>query len=95
MEAVLLRNVEEKDQSKYSSRKGALVWFFEKSRDRWKAKYTEVKADASKLRKQLGYQVKAREADRQLAIQLRERVAEFESQNRQLSLDLEAFKKKR
>lgn len=95
MEAALSGNVGEKDQSKYSSRKGALVWFFEKSRDLWKAKYSQVKVEASKLRKQLGYQMKAREAERQVAIQLRERVAELEDQNRHLTLDLEGLKKKR
>jgi len=42
-----------KTQREYRSRKGALVWCFGKSRDNWKAKYSEVKAqlDASQRKR--------------------------------------------
>jgi peptidoglycan hydrolase CwlO-like protein len=59
----------------YTSRPGALVWFFKKSRDRWKSKYQELKAsikgyknrvaDLTKSREQ--WKLKAEEAAEQLS----------------------------
>jgi|APDOM4702015191_1054821.scaffolds.fasta_scaffold26494_2 hypothetical protein len=51
------------DQSRFKSRKGALIWFFKKSRDNWKAKYTELKASEVKLRKKVAYLSEVREKE--------------------------------
>ena len=78
-----------KDQAKphpirddYTSRPGALIWSFRKSRDRWKAKYQRLKAaskadkvkiaDLTKSRQQ--WRLKAEQAGSELAA-LRARVA--------------------
>ena len=37
--------IEKSRSNDYTSRPGALVWFFRKSRDRWKAKYTKLKTE--------------------------------------------------
>jgi uncharacterized protein YlxW (UPF0749 family) len=60
----------------YKSRPGALKWFFEKSRDRWKSKYQELQklvkqlknrvADVTKSREQ--WKLKAEQAKDQLAV---------------------------
>jgi chromosome segregation ATPase len=51
------------DQSRFKSRKGALIWFFKKSRDNWKAKYAELKASEVKLRKKVAYLNEVREKE--------------------------------
>lgn len=40
-------------REQYKSRPGALIWFFKKGRDNWKAKYQLLKASVDGLKKQL------------------------------------------
>jgi hypothetical protein len=40
-------------REEYKSRPGALVWFFKKSRDNWKAKHRALKASVKGLKNQL------------------------------------------
>ena len=39
---------------KYTSRPGALIWSFRKSRDRWKSKYQDLKVTVKRLKNQSG-----------------------------------------
>lgn len=59
----------------YTSRPGALIWFFKKSRDNWKRKYQALKASVKGLKNQLAavtrsraeWRTKAEAADRRVA----------------------------
>jgi hypothetical protein len=44
----------------YESRPGALVWFFQKSRNNWKAKYRALKASVKGLKNQLAAVTRSR-----------------------------------
>ena len=47
--AIIDRNdAQEQECTGYKSRPGALIWFFRKSRDRWKQKYQVLKATVKK-----------------------------------------------
>jgi septal ring factor EnvC (AmiA/AmiB activator) len=83
----------------YTSRPGALIWFFRKSRDGWKRKYQDLKAtvkadknriaDLTKSRDQ--WRQKAEQADAQLStshaeiVALRARIAVWEEKKRTTS----------
>ena len=45
----------------YKSRPGALIWFFRKSRDRWKTKYHDVKTTVKALKNQIAAVTRSRE----------------------------------
>jgi len=44
----------------YKSRPGALIWFFKKSRNNWKAKYRALKASVKRLKNQLAAVTRSR-----------------------------------
>jgi hypothetical protein len=44
----------------YKSRPGALIWFFKKSRNNWKAKYQALKASVKALKNQLAAVTRSR-----------------------------------
>jgi len=69
----------------YSSRPGALIWFFRKSRDRWKGKYQDLKATVKGYKNQIAAVTKSREQWRLKAEQAGERVAVLEAEIRALS----------
>ena len=73
---------------KFSSPVGKLVRFFERSRDRWKAKQQELKKERKRLLNQTRAVEKSREEWRQRAFTTQQRV-------RQLELELEALKSRR
>ena len=54
----------------YKSRPGALIWFFRKSRDRWKSKYQELKATVKGFKNQIAAVTKSREQWRLKAQQI-------------------------
>ena len=58
-------------EEKYRSRPGALIWFFRKSRNGWKAKYKKLKAELSRTNRRLAYANQVRDESHQ-------RVAAFE-----------------
>ena len=64
----------------YTSRPGALIWFFRKSRDRWKKKHQELKATVKGFKNQIAAVTKSREQWRLKAEQAAERVAELEAE---------------
>jgi dipeptidase len=79
----------------YTSRPGALIWFFRKSRDRWKQKYQELKATVKGFKNQIAAVTKSREQWRLKAEQSSERASALEAENRELRAQAAADKKKR
>jgi dipeptidase len=81
----------------YTSRPGALIWFFRKSRDRWKQKYQELKATVKGFKNQIAAVTKSREQWRLKAEQSSERASALEAENRELRAQAAAAadKKKR
>jgi len=64
----------------YKSRPGALVWFFKKSRDNWKAKYRAVKATVKGLKNRLAAVAESRARWRARAERAARRVAALEAE---------------
>jgi predicted nucleic acid-binding Zn-ribbon protein len=81
----------------YTSRPGALIWFFRKSRDRWKRKHQDLKAAVKGYKNQIAAVTKSREEWRLKAEQASERVSALESDVNQLRAQAAASmdKKKR
>ena len=90
MEDCTVADVIGSDHPQYRSRKGALIWFFRKSRNLWKAKYKVAKSEESKLRKKVAYLDKAREQDLADSTQLRRALEETRAQNKILRASLES-----
>jgi uncharacterized coiled-coil DUF342 family protein len=82
-------------REEYSSRPGALIWFFRKSRDRWKRKYQDLKATVKGFKNQIAAVTKSREQWRQKAEEASERVSALEIQMSELRAQAEASQKKR
>ena len=82
-------------REEYSSRPGALIWFFRKSRDRWKRKYQDLKATVKGFKNQIAAVTKSREQWRQKAEEASERVSALEIQMSELRAQAEASLKKR
>jgi hypothetical protein len=59
----------------YKSRPGALIWFFRKSRDRWKSKYQNLKATGKGFKNQVAAVTKSWTQWRATAERARARVA--------------------
>jgi septal ring factor EnvC (AmiA/AmiB activator) len=81
----------------YSSRPGALIWFFRKSRDRWKKKHQGLKATVKGFKNQIAAVTKSREQWRLKAEEASERVSALESEVNELRAQVAApmDKKKR
>ena len=88
MEDCTVEDAVKLDQLQYRSRKGALIWFFRKSRNLWKAKYKVAKSEESKLRKKVAYLDKARAQDLADSTQLRRELEETRAQNEILRASL-------
>jgi len=84
-------------REEYTSRPGALIWFFRKSRDLWKEKHQQLKATVKGYKNQIAAVTKSREQWRLKAEQLSERVSALETENRELRAQAVAVpdKKKR
>jgi hypothetical protein len=82
---------------KYTSRPGALIWFFQKSRDRWKGKHQDLKATVKGFKNQIAAVTKSREQWRLKAEQASERISALESEVKELHAQTAASvdKKKR
>jgi SMC interacting uncharacterized protein involved in chromosome segregation len=78
---------------KYTTSSRVQAWFLGRSRDRWKHKYQEVKAQAKRLQNRVNDVTKSRNRWRNEAEQLRERVQELESQTAALQKQAPALKK--
>jgi chromosome segregation ATPase len=80
MEATIA-DVETTPASKnYTSRPGALVWSFRKSRDRWKSKYQELKATIKGYKNRVADVTKSREQWRLKAEEATTRIAALETE---------------
>ncbi len=66
--------------AEYTSRPGALIWFFRKSRDRWKKKHHDLKATVKGFKNQIAAVTKSREQWRLKAEQAGGRVSELEAE---------------
>ena len=64
----------------YTSRPGALIWFFHKSRDRWKKKHQDLRATVKGFKNQIAAVTKSREQWRLKAEQASQRVFELEAE---------------
>ena len=79
----------------YSSRPGALIWFFRKSRDRWKRKHQDLKATVKGFKNQIAAVTKSREQWRQKAEEATERISALETQLTESRAQAEAAQKKK
>jgi septal ring factor EnvC (AmiA/AmiB activator) len=64
----------------YSSRPGALIWFFRKSRDGWKKKHQDLKATVKGFKNQIAAVTNSREQWRLKTEQASERVSALEAE---------------
>ena len=69
------------------------AWFLHRSRENWKKKYMERKADAKRLQNRVNDITKSREQWRDETKQLTQRVQELEAANAALQEQLAALKK--
>ncbi|MBI3986842.1 MAG: hypothetical protein HY343_07985 [Lentisphaerae bacterium] len=69
------------------------AWFLQRSRDNWKKKYMQQKADAKRLQNRVNDVTKSREKWRDETEELGQRIRELESENAALHEQLAALKK--
>jgi chromosome segregation ATPase len=79
----------------YTSRPGALIWFFRKSRDGWKRKHQDLQATVKGFKNQIAAVTKSREQWRLKAEQASERASTLEAEIRELRAQVEAVDKKK
>jgi chromosome segregation ATPase len=78
----------------YTSRPGALIWFFRKSRNGWKRKHQDLQATVKGFKNQIAAVTKSREQWRLKAEQASERASALEAEVRELRVQVEAADKK-
>jgi hypothetical protein len=71
------------------------AWFLGRSRDRWKQKYMDLRAEAGRLQRRVADVAKSREKWRHDTEELRRRVQELEAQTVALQEQAAAKKKRR
>ena len=79
----------------YTSRPGALIWCFRKSRDGWKRKHKDLKATVKGFKNQIAAVTKSREQWRLKAEQASERVSALESDIKELRAQAAAWLEKK
>jgi hypothetical protein len=79
----------------YTSRPGALIWFFRKSRNGWKRKHQDLQATVKGFKNQIAAVTKSREQWRLKAEQASERASTLEAEVRELRAQVEAVDKKK
>jgi peptidoglycan hydrolase CwlO-like protein len=79
----------------YKSRPGALIWFFRKSRDRWKSKYQNLKATVKGFKNQIAAVTKSREQWKAKAERAEEQVTALETENAALRAAIAAWEEKK
>lgn len=80
-------------QVEYTTPHRVQAWFLKRSRDNWKKKYGELKADAKRLQNRVNDVTKSREQWRDETKQLTAQVRELETENAALQEQLAALKK--
>ena len=74
------RTDREADEQRLTSRPGALIWSFRKSRDRWKKKHQDLRATVKGFKNQVAAVTKSREQWRLKAERASKQVAELEAE---------------
>jgi chromosome segregation ATPase len=85
----------EAPKAEYTTPHRVQAWFLGRSRDRWKEKYMDLKAEAGRLERRVADVTKSREKWRHEAQELRRRIQELEVQTVALQEQTTAFKKDR
>lgn len=75
----------------YRSRRGALIWFFRKSRDLWKSKYQTLKASVKQLKNRVADLTKSRDQWRLKAEQANDQLDALKAQVVNLQAMVEAL----
>ena len=79
----------------YTSRPGALNWFFRKSRDGWKRKYQDLKATVKGYKNRIADLTKSREQWRKKAEQTSARLSALEAETAVLRAQIAASEDKK
>ena len=79
----------------YKSRPGALIWFFRKSRNRWKSKHQDLKATVKGFKNQIAAVTKSREQWRAKAERASEQVTTLETENAALRAQIATWEEKK
>ena len=80
-------------KTEYTTPHRVQAWFLHKSRENWKKKYMQLKADAKRLQNRVNDVTKSREQWRDETKELTQRVQELEAENAALQEQLAALKK--
>jgi chromosome segregation ATPase len=86
-------STEKAPKAKYTTSHRIQAWFLCRSRDSWKQKYMELKAEAGRLERRVADVTKSREKWRHEAEESRRRVQELEAQTAAQQEQTAAFKK--
>jgi chromosome segregation ATPase len=79
----------------YKSRPGALIWSFRKSRDRWKSKHQDLKAEVKGFQNQIAAVTQSRARWRAKAERAGEQVTALEAENAALRAQVAASEEKK
>ncbi len=85
----------EASKAEYTTPSWVQAWFLGRSRDLWKRKYMDLKAEAGRLERRVADVTKSREKWRHDTEELRRRVRELEAQTTALQKQTVAKKKDR
>jgi hypothetical protein len=88
-------STEKAPTAEYTTPYRVQAWFLGRSRDLWKQKYMDLKAEAGRLERRVADVGTSREKWRDEAEELRRRVQELEAQTAVLKEQVAAFKKDR
>jgi predicted RNase H-like nuclease (RuvC/YqgF family) len=82
----------EASKAEYTTPPRVQAWFLGRSRDGWKRKYMDLKAEAVRLKRRVADVTKSREKWRRESEELRQRVRELEAETVVLKEQTAAFK---
>lgn len=82
-------------RKEYKSPTSALKWCFERSRDRWKDKYKELKATVKGYKNNIADLSKSRDQWRLKADQAREQLSAVEGENHKLRVQIAGLEEKK
>ena len=85
-------STEKTPKAEYTTPHRVQAWFLGRSRDGWKQKYMDLKANAVRLKRRVADVTKSREKWRDESEELRRRVQELEAQTVALHEQTAAFK---
>lgn len=84
---------QEDEKVVYTTPSRVQAWFLRRSRDNWKAKYMELKADSKRLHNQVNDVRKSREKWREETESLQKRLSQLEAEKAALQEQLGSLKK--